>query len=70
MGEKEEEKQEKVTPGEIIGKSADYKPGKGTYIAANAAGVKIIYASLTGYITISPPTADSPDKGELRGIEN
>lgn len=62
MGEKEGDNQEKVTPGEILGKTAELRAGKGTYVAADAAGVELIYASLTGRLSHSPPPPDSSDK--------
>ncbi|XP_021734753.1 exosome complex component CSL4 [Chenopodium quinoa] len=62
MGEIEGDNKEKVTPGEILGKASELKPGKGAYVAADAAGVNLVYASLTGYRTISPPPSDSTDK--------
>ncbi|KNA21064.1 hypothetical protein SOVF_046720 [Spinacia oleracea] len=62
MVEMDGENKQKVTPGDILGKAAELKAGKGTYAAVNAAGVKLIYASLTGCISLSPPPPDSPDK--------
>lgn len=63
MGEKlAEEETEIVTPGEVLGKAAELKAGKGTYVSADGAGISYVYASLTGRRSLLPPPPDSPDK--------
>ncbi|KAJ8447775.1 hypothetical protein Cgig2_015138 [Carnegiea gigantea] len=63
MGEKlAEEEREIVTPGEVLGRAAELKAGKGTYVSADGAGVSYVYASLTGRRALLPPPPDSPDK--------
>ncbi|GAB2218522.1 hypothetical protein Droror1_Dr00001749 [Drosera rotundifolia] len=48
-----------VTPGEILGKSSELRPGRGAYAVA---GGNDIYASLTGRRSILTPPPDSPDQ--------
>lgn len=63
MGEKlAEEEREIVTPGEVLGRAAELKAGKGTYVSADGAGISYVYASLTGRRSHLPPPPDSPDK--------
>ena len=63
MGEKvTEEEREIVTPGEVLGKAAELKAGKGTYVAADGAGVSYVYASLTGRRSLLPAPPDSPEQ--------
>ena len=51
-----EEETEFVTPGEVLGKFSDMKPGKGAYVANNT-----VYASLSGFRRIISPPTDSSD---------
>lgn len=53
MGEHDGDNIEHVTPGDVVGKATEFIPGKGTYLAADSAGNKVIYASLTGCLTLS-----------------
>ncbi|GKV07093.1 hypothetical protein SLEP1_g18896 [Rubroshorea leprosula] len=50
---------ELVTPGEVLGRAAELKAGKGAYVAPHN---KTIYASLTGLRRIIPPPTDSADQ--------
>ncbi|XP_054818394.1 uncharacterized protein LOC129317961 [Prosopis cineraria] len=53
----EEEKQEMVTPGEVLGIASEVKPGQGSYLAPHN---NTVYASLTGFRRIlSPPPAST-----------
>ncbi|GFP95741.1 exosome complex component csl4 [Phtheirospermum japonicum] len=47
-----------VTPGEVLGKPSELKPGKGAYVSAHD---NTVYASLTGFRSLTPPAADSDD---------
>ncbi|KAL3654020.1 hypothetical protein CASFOL_003701 [Castilleja foliolosa] len=47
-----------VTPGEVLGKPSELKPGKGAYISAHD---NTVYASLTGFRSLTHPAADSDD---------
>ncbi|GER51316.1 exosome complex component CSL4 [Striga asiatica] len=55
---KEREEENFVTPGEVLGKSSELKPGKGAYVSAHDNNV---YSSLTGFRSISCPATDSDD---------
>ncbi|KAL4356994.1 hypothetical protein AHAS_Ahas09G0142300 [Arachis hypogaea] len=59
----EDEKQQEavlVTPGEVLGRVSDIKPGRGAYAALHN---ETVYASLTGFRrTLSPP----PDSSDQR----
>ncbi|KAL2549404.1 Nucleic acid-binding [Forsythia ovata] len=59
MKENEEEKSgQLVTPGEVLGKPAELKAGKGAYVSPHN---NTVYASLTGFRTLTYPPPDSPD---------
>ena len=58
MREQDGDNTEKVSPGDVVGKAIELIPGKGTYLAADSAGNKLIYASLTGCLTLSPHSQD------------
>ncbi|KAL0402550.1 UNVERIFIED_CONTAM: Exosome complex component CSL4 [Sesamum latifolium] len=47
-----------VTPGEVLGKATELKAGKGAYVSAND---RTVYASLTGFRSITPPPEGSDD---------
>ncbi|XP_057476972.1 uncharacterized protein LOC130764686 isoform X1 [Actinidia eriantha] len=53
------EKEELVTPGEVLGKASELKAGRGAYVATHN---NTVYASLTGRRSLNPPPPDSPDK--------
>ncbi|CAA0814496.1 Nucleic acid-binding- OB-fold-like protein [Striga hermonthica] len=53
---KEREEENFVTPGEVLGKSSELKPGKGAYVSDNT-----VYSSLTGFRSLSSPATDSDD---------
>ncbi|KAL6501200.1 hypothetical protein OROHE_025063 [Orobanche hederae] len=55
---KEREEENFVTPGEVLGKSSELKPGKGSYVSADG---NTVYASLTGFRFLTPPAAASDD---------
>lgn len=55
---KEREEENFVTPGEILGKASELKPGSGAYLSSHD---KNIYASLTGFRSLVPPPIDSED---------
>ncbi|CAK7341219.1 unnamed protein product [Dovyalis caffra] len=59
----EEQEEEMVTPGEILGKATEVKPGKGAYIGSyRNTEIQYVFSSLTGLRrTLSPPP-DSPDQ--------
>ncbi|RYR38754.1 hypothetical protein Ahy_A09g043936 isoform A [Arachis hypogaea] len=63
MAMEEDEKQQEavlVTPGEVLGRVSDIKPGRGAYAALHN---ETVYASLTGFRrTLSPP----PDSSDQR----
>ncbi|XP_075498813.1 uncharacterized protein LOC142537128 isoform X1 [Primulina tabacum] len=48
-----------VTPGEILGKAAELRAGRGAYVSAHD---KTVYASLTGFISITPALPESSDQ--------
>ncbi|KAK4385802.1 Exosome complex component CSL4 [Sesamum angolense] len=47
-----------VTPGEVLGKATELKAGKGAYASAND---RTVYASLTGFRSLTPPPEGSDD---------
>ncbi|KAL9234969.1 hypothetical protein vseg_009777 [Gypsophila vaccaria] len=49
-----------VTPGELLGKASELRTGKGTYVSADVGGFSVVYAALTGVISLS--SDDSSDK--------
>ncbi|KAK9293060.1 hypothetical protein L1049_021044 [Liquidambar formosana] len=51
--------EELVTPGEVLGKASDVKPGRGAYVSPHD---NTVYASLTGRRSIVPPSPDSSDQ--------
>ncbi|PWA68143.1 nucleic acid-binding, OB-fold-like protein [Artemisia annua] len=55
----QKEEEEMVTPGEILGKSADIKPGKGAYLSRDT---NTVYASITGRRSVIPPSTESSDQ--------
>ncbi|OWM71657.1 hypothetical protein CDL15_Pgr005845 [Punica granatum] len=55
----EEKPEELVTPGEVLGRAAELRAGKGAYVAAHNG---LVYASLTGRARTVPPSPDSPDQ--------
>ncbi|KAK6911288.1 Exosome complex component CSL4, C-terminal [Dillenia turbinata] len=59
MVEREEEEEEMVTPGEVLGKATELKAGRGAYVAPHN---KTVYASLTGRRSLIPPPSDSSDQ--------
>ncbi|CAO2836491.1 unnamed protein product [Amaranthus hypochondriacus] len=69
MGEHDGDNIEHVTPGDVVGKATEFIPGKGTYLAADSAGNKVIYASLTGCLTLSssPHSQDKRSVAEVTG---
>lgn len=54
-----EEDGEVVTPGEVLGKASDLKPGTGAYVSPHD---QTVYASLTGFRRILSAPPDSPDQ--------
>ncbi|KAL2325301.1 hypothetical protein Fmac_024359 [Flemingia macrophylla] len=48
-----------VTPGEVLGTTSDVKAGRGAYAAPHN---DTVYASLTGFRRILPPSLDSSDQ--------
>lgn len=50
-----------VTPGQVLGKEAELKAGRGAYVATNTPN-KTVYASLFGRVSLIPPPLDSPDQ--------
>ncbi|MED6135676.1 hypothetical protein PIB30_048894 [Stylosanthes scabra] len=60
--EEDEKKQQAavmVTPGEVLGRVSDVKPGRGAYAALHN---DTVYASLTGFCCTIPPFPDSSDQ--------
>ncbi|CAL0316635.1 unnamed protein product [Lupinus luteus] len=55
----EEKESAMVTPGEVLGRVSEIKPGKGAYAAPHN---DTVYASLTGYRRNIPPPIDSSDQ--------
>ncbi|KAL8557702.1 hypothetical protein ACS0TY_004975 [Phlomoides rotata] len=47
-----------VTPGEVLGKASELKPGTGAYFSPED---KKVYASLTGFRSVIPPPTGSDD---------
>lgn len=47
-----------VTPGEVLGKASELKPGNGAYFSPED---KKVYASLTGFRSVIPAPAGSHD---------
>ncbi|KAL4557541.1 hypothetical protein LXL04_035722 [Taraxacum kok-saghyz] len=58
MQEREAEA-EMVTPGEVLGKGSEVKPGKGAYLSHHN---NTVYASLTGRRSLAPASPESPDQ--------
>ncbi|CAL1382722.1 unnamed protein product [Linum trigynum] len=59
----EGEKEEMVTPGEVLGKAADLKAGKGAYVAPyRSSEIPYVFSSLTGLRHTLTPPSDSPDQ--------
>ncbi|XP_073122791.1 uncharacterized protein [Henckelia pumila] len=48
-----------VTPGELLGKAAELRAGRGAYVSTHD---KTVYASLTGFISITPALPESNDQ--------
>ncbi|KAL8139528.1 hypothetical protein V2J09_005549 [Rumex salicifolius] len=48
-----------VTPGDVLGKASELRPGKGAYVEPHS---NLVYASLTGCRSIVSPHPDSTDK--------
>lgn len=46
-----------VTPGEVLGKAADFLPGRGTYLSPHN---QTLYASLAGRLHLIPAPSSSP----------
>ncbi|XP_057732553.1 uncharacterized protein LOC130947852 [Arachis stenosperma] len=62
MAMEEDEKQQEavlVTPGEVLGRVSDIKPGRGAYAALHN---ETVYASLTGFRRTLSPSPDSSDQ--------
>ncbi|KAB1202505.1 hypothetical protein CJ030_MR8G022020 [Morella rubra] len=57
--EEEGKVRDMVTPGEVLGKASDVRPGKGTYAVPYN---DLVYASLTGIHHSVPPVPDSTDQ--------
>lgn len=57
--EEEGKVRDMVTPGEVLGKASDVRPGKGTYAVPYN---DLVYASLTGIRHSVPPVPDSTDQ--------
>ncbi|XP_057999381.1 uncharacterized protein LOC110668173 [Hevea brasiliensis] len=59
----EEQEEEMVTPGEVLGRAAEVKPGKGAYLTPyRNTEILYVYSSLTGHRrTLSSPQ-DSPTR--------
>ncbi|XP_019246233.1 PREDICTED: exosome complex component CSL4 [Nicotiana attenuata] len=55
----ETETQEAVTPGQVLGKASQLKAGKGAYVSTEH---DTVYASLTGFRSLTPPPSDSLDQ--------
>ncbi|KAI3757284.1 hypothetical protein L6452_04818 [Arctium lappa] len=51
--------EEMVTPGEVLGKKSELKPGRGAYVAPYN---NTVYASLTGRRSLVPPSPESTDQ--------
>ncbi|KAK9673259.1 hypothetical protein RND81_12G156100 [Saponaria officinalis] len=62
-----DEKQQIVTPGEVLGKASELRTGKGTYVTADASGVKYVYAALTGFLSLSSDSSDQRPIAEVTG---
>ncbi|CAN1233904.1 Exosome complex component CSL4 [Linum perenne] len=59
----EGEKEETVTPGEVLGKAAEVRAGKGAYVAPyRSTDIMYVFSSLTGLRHTHPPPPDSPDQ--------
>ncbi|XP_048236306.1 uncharacterized protein LOC8258661 [Ricinus communis] len=59
----EGEKEEMVTPGEVLGKASELKAGKGAYVAPyRNTDIFYVYSSLSGFLRTLAPTPDSPDQ--------
>lgn len=56
----EGKEEEMVTPGDVLGKAADLRPGKGAYELNG-----LVYASLTGLPRTLSRSAESPDQVNL-----
>ncbi|XP_074307844.1 uncharacterized protein LOC141642800 isoform X2 [Silene latifolia] len=57
-----------VTPGDVIGKASELSSGKGTYVSTDAGGVKLVYAALTGSLSLrSPSDSDKRLIAEVTG---
>lgn len=54
-----EEPGELATPGDVLGRAAEVKPGRGAYLAPHS---DLVYASLTGRVRTVPPPPGSPDQ--------
>ncbi|XP_048136513.1 exosome complex component csl4 isoform X1 [Rhodamnia argentea] len=54
-----EESEELATPGDVLGRAAEVKPGRGAYLASHN---NLVYASLTGRVRTVAPPPGSPDK--------
>ncbi|XP_065852360.1 uncharacterized protein [Euphorbia lathyris] len=53
------EKEEMVTPGEVLGKATELKAGKGAYVAPyRNTDIPYVYSSLTGLRRTLPPSPD------------
>ena len=59
MKEREEEAEELVTPGEVLGKGSQLKAGRGAYLSSQS---DTVYASLTGRRSLIPPSPLSSDQ--------
>ncbi|MED6197837.1 hypothetical protein PIB30_060503 [Stylosanthes scabra] len=57
--EKKQQAEVMVTPGEVLGRVSDVKPGRGAYAAVHN---DTVYASLTGFCRTMPPSPDSSDQ--------
>lgn len=55
---KEREEENLVTPGEVLGKASEFKPGNGAYVSSQD---KTVYASVTGFRSLTPAPVDSVD---------
>lgn len=53
-----EEREGVVTPGQVLGKAAELKAGRGAYVATD----KTVHASLFGRLSLITPPAGSPDQ--------
>ncbi|KAB5529515.1 hypothetical protein DKX38_019596 [Salix brachista] len=58
-----QEEGEMVTPGEVLGKAAELKAGKGAYIGSyRDTDLQYVFSSLTGLRRTVSPSPDSPDQ--------